>query len=203
MTRKYWTAMYIVLFVFLSACNADSHDCEGEQEEKQLLLQENESLKKENKLLRMKAHQDSIALLDMEENKTVLLTEQQPVNPQPDNPIRVGEHNFTLQWIGWETPGKVDIVHLENNKYNIIGKQESNKDEDYVSIDGELTVLDDKTLLFEGKLVSRVSFINEGNPCVRTEPLHFRVTGSRKYWRLQEKQSCEGENTVDYVDIYF
>jgi hypothetical protein len=28
------------------------------------------------------------------------------------------------------------------------------------------------------------------------------VTGNRKYWRLQEKQSCEGENTVDYVDIY-
>jgi hypothetical protein len=203
MTRKYWTIMYLVLFVFLSACNADSYDYEGEQKEKQLLLKENELLKKENKLLRMKRHQDSIALLNMEENKTVLPTEQQPANVQSDSPIRVGQHDFTLQWIGWEAPGKVDIIQLEDNKYKIAGKQESNKEEDYVSIDGELTVLDDKTLLFEGELVSRVSFINEGNPCIRTEPLHFRVTGNRKYWRLQEKQSCEGENTVDYVDIYF
>lgn len=31
----------------------------------------------------------------------------------------------------------------------------------------------------------------------------FRVTGKRPYWRLKEMQNvCEGDNTVDYLDIY-
>ncbi len=203
MTRTHRTTMYLILFVFLSACNSNSHDFERLQKEKEVLEKENELLKKENELLRMQQHQDSIAINNMAEDTTALATEEQLDDAPPESSMRVGKHSFSLQWIGWEKPGEVEITHLKNNKYKIVGEQKSNETDDYVTIDGELTMLSEKRLLFEGKLVSQVSYINGGQPCIREEPLHFRATGSRKYWRLEEKQSCEGGMTVEYVDIYF
>ena len=37
--------------------------------------------------------------------------------------------------------------------------------------------------------------------CLRDGTYEFRVTGRRRYWRLQQMEACDG--LTDYVDIYF
>ena len=54
-----------------------------------------------------------------------------------------------------------------------------------------------------GSTTGTIAFVNNGKVCVKNGPLHFRATGTRKYWRLKEKDNCEGGNVVDYFDIYF
>jgi hypothetical protein len=36
---------------------------------------------------------------------------------------------------------------------------------------------------------------------VRDGSYEFRITGRRRYWRLQQMEQCDG--LTDYVDIYF
>ena len=138
-----------------------------------------------------------------EENQTA--TKEQPAanSKDIDHPIRPGKHNFTLQWISWEKPGLVQVEFLEENKYQIKGEQKGAENGDFASIDGVLTFVGEQTFQFDGELVSRVSFLNGGETCVKKGPLHFRATGKRKYWRLQEKDNCEEGDAVDYFDIYF
>lgn len=46
-----------------------------------------------------------------------------------------------------------------------------------------------------------MGYKNEGRPCEREGVMTFEMTGSRKYWRLQQMQSpCD--ETTDYVDIF-
>ena len=120
-----------------------------------------------------------------------------------DHPIRPGKHNFTLQWISWDNPGTVRVEFLAENKYQVKGEQKGAENGDFASIDGVLTFVGEQTFQFDGELVSRVSFLNGGETCVKKGPLHFRATGKRKYWRLQEKDNCEEGDAVDYFDIYF
>ena len=55
---------------------------------------------------------------------------------------------------------------------------------------------------FDGKVITQVTHINGGKPCERTSEMTFRITGKRKYWRLQQIDNpCDG--VADYVDIYF
>ena len=117
-------------------------------------------------------------------------------------PLRVGKHNLTLQWISWDFPGSA-VVSQRNGKYFIKGNQKSKTSSDSLSIDGELKVVSSRELLFSGKIVTHVASINNGQPCVKEGEYRFKATGTRKYWRLQEMESCEGNNVVDYVDIYF
>ena len=40
-----------------------------------------------------------------------------------------------------------------------------------------------------------------GRNCLRDGTYEFRITGRRRYWRLQQMEQCDG--LTDYVDIYF
>lgn len=114
----------------------------------------------------------------------------------------IGEHAFTLQWIGWDFPGTVDM-YKEMDLLICVGEQISkeNKNE-YIKIDGYIEVIDEKTFEFIGSIVTRIEYINEGNECLREGVFTFKISGKRKYWRMQEMQNpCE--DVVDYVDIYF
>ncbi len=118
-------------------------------------------------------------------------------------PIRVGKHSFTIQWIAFDkaSPGSVMIKSLGNGEYSIEGEQRDNAKKDYVTIKGTIQAAG-RQLYFDGKIVSRVSYINNGNPCESTGPAVFKASGQRKYWRLQQMLNCDGEST-DYIDIFF
>ncbi len=115
--------------------------------------------------------------------------------------LREGAHNFTLQWISWDKPGKVQIRKQSNGTYTVKGEQRDAKS--FVTIEGTLKVVSPAELIFTGTIKSLYASINEGNVCEKTGTYHFLAKGARKYWRLQEMENCEGNNVVDYIDIYF
>ncbi|OMP74775.1 hypothetical protein, partial [[Flexibacter] sp. ATCC 35208] len=57
-------------------------------------------------------------------------------------------------------------------------------------------------MTFKGTIQTKYSGVNNGQVCEKTGTYHFLVKGERKYWRLQEMDNCEGNNVVDYVDIF-
>ncbi|MCZ4223249.1 hypothetical protein [Pedobacter rhodius] len=118
-------------------------------------------------------------------------------------PVRTGLHSFTIQWITFNknNPGSVYIKVIGQDEYSIEGEQKDPKSHDYVSIKG--TFLNrGNTLKFNGKIVSKISFINGGQPCERNGLYIFKASGKRKYWRLQQLLNCDGQ-TTDYIDIFF
>jgi hypothetical protein len=62
--------------------------------------------------------------------------------------------------------------------------------------------IDARQFVFEGTITTTISHINGGKPCVRQGDFTFKITGKRKYWRMQEMDNPCDEAT-DYVDIYF
>ena len=113
----------------------------------------------------------------------------------------LGVHRFSLQWISWDYFGKVTVTERGGSMY-IKGEQRGRGNTDFVTIDGVITRVAAKDLTFVGDIDIRVSTNNNGDLCHRDGKMTFRITGSRKYWRLQQmKNPCE--DIVDYVDIFF
>ncbi len=113
----------------------------------------------------------------------------------------LGRHKLSLQWISWDYFGAATV----SNKGGILylkGEQTSRKDSDFVRINGTITEINAKDFKFEGTIITQVSHINGGKPCTREGEMTFKITGTRKYWRLAEMDNpCEG--VTDYVDIFF
>ena len=111
----------------------------------------------------------------------------------------LGKHMFSLQWI--EGPmGEAVVSRTETGGLRIDARQEHKGD--FVTLNGDVRILDDKNFVVTGVLVTRVSHIAGGKPCPRSGEFTFRVTKNRKYWRLQQMDNpCDP--VVDYVDVYF
>jgi hypothetical protein len=113
----------------------------------------------------------------------------------------LGSHKLSLQWIGWDYFGTATAVE-KDGLITLKGEQRSKTGSDSVLLDGIVTEIDKNSFRFNGSIVTKIFFINRGEACVRQGDLTFRITGSRKYWRLKEMDSPCGPET-DYVDIYF
>ncbi|HKO99658.1 MAG TPA: hypothetical protein VJU86_21955 [Pyrinomonadaceae bacterium] len=113
----------------------------------------------------------------------------------------IGRHKFQLHWISWGKWKDLADLSVTNRGGVYFIKARQAKGEDYVEIDGRVVSADAKEFTFNGKIVTRVSYKNEGKPCLREGVMTFKIVGKRKYWRLQEMQSpCD--ETTDYVDIF-
>jgi hypothetical protein len=113
----------------------------------------------------------------------------------------LGVHRFSLQWISWDYFGRAAVTE-KNGTLFIKGEQRGRSNDDYVTMDGRITRVDAKEFTFEGDVITRVSHINKGEPCKRSGEMIFRITGNRRYWRLQQMDNpCD--EAADYVDIYF
>ena len=113
----------------------------------------------------------------------------------------LGKHLVSLQWISWDHFGKAAVTEKKGVLY-LKGSQKGRENSDFVKIDGRITVVDKKEFQFVGTIVTQVSHIFDGKPCKREGEMTFRITGKRKYWRLQQIDNpCDG--VADYVDIYF
>lgn len=113
----------------------------------------------------------------------------------------LGRHKLSLQWISWDYYGTANVV---NNKgvYRLKGEQKGRGSTDFVTVEGTITSIDAKEFAFDGKIVTQVSHINGGEPCTREGEFTFRITGKRRYWRMQEIDNpCD--QAADYVDVYF
>lgn len=115
----------------------------------------------------------------------------------------LGRHLFSLQWVSWDHFGSATVTN-RNGSYSIKGEQRGRETSkgNYVMIDGTITSIDKNEFGFRGRIVTRVDHINGGEPCVRDGEFTFKVTGKRRYWRLQQMDNpCDP--VTDYVDIYF
>lgn len=127
--------------------------------------------------------------------------EKAVVRSQKAKAMLVGKHKFSLQWISWDYFGSASVT-VRNGVYRLKGEQKGRGNGDFVTIDGIITEITEKTFVFKGTVLTQVSTINEGRPCTRDGEMTFRITGSRKYWRLQDIDNpCDA--VADYVDIYF
>ena len=112
----------------------------------------------------------------------------------------LGKHKLSLQWISWNYFGTATVTN-EAGVYSIRGSQKGRSNNDLLTIEGIIVSIDAKQFVFEGKIVTQISHINGGKPCARQGDFTFKITGKRKYWRLQEMDNPCDEAT-DYVDIF-
>lgn len=93
------------------------------------------------------------------------------------------------------------IRALGNDEYSIEGEQRDQAKNDYVTIKGTF-LAKGRDLKFNGKIVSKINYVNKGQPCESNRLVIFKASGKRKYWRLQQMLNCDGIST-DYIDIFF
>jgi hypothetical protein len=113
----------------------------------------------------------------------------------------LGKHPLACQWISWDYFGTAE-VSMDHGLLRLKGSQRSKDKKDYLTIDGVITEASQKEFSFYGTIVTKVSYLNEGQACVKTGEMTFVATGTRRYWRLKEMQNCDGV-CVDYVDLFF
>jgi len=131
----------------------------------------------------------------------VFAQQKTKVNDAKARQMLLGRHKMSLQWISWDYFGAATVTNRKGVFY-LKGEQKGRKSDDFVTVDGIITSIDAKEFKFEGKIVTQVSHIFGGKPCEREGEMTFRITGKRKYWRLQSIDNpCEA--VADYVDIYF
>jgi hypothetical protein len=123
------------------------------------------------------------------------------INSQTAKQMLLGRHMFSLQWISWDYFGRATVTQKGGVLF-LQGEQKARDGNDLLTIDGTITEVNRYDFRFNGKIVTQVSHINNGEPCVREGDFTFKITGKRKYWRLMEMDNpCEG--VTDYVDIFF
>jgi hypothetical protein len=120
--------------------------------------------------------------------------------PAATRQLLLGDHLFSLQWISWERFGKVAVTE-EGGTLRIRGEQR-NQAGDFVTLDGAIPSVLPNGFRFHGRIVTRVSYINKGAPCVRDGDFPFTASGARKFWRMQQ-YSNPCDEAADYVDVFF
>ena len=112
-----------------------------------------------------------------------------------------GGHKLSLQWISWDYFGAVTVKQARGI-YSLKGEQRGRGSKDYLTIEGMIVSIDKNQFVLEGDIITQVSHINGGKPCKRHGDFTFKITGKRRYWRMQEMDNpCD--QATDYVDIYF
>jgi len=111
----------------------------------------------------------------------------------------VGDHMFGVQFI-WDGYGTA-VISEENGELKIKGEQYSNDKEEYVLLDGTITIIDERNFKIKGHL----KLFTKG--CCglldREIDYTFRKTGKRKYYRLKERQElCDQYTCAYYMDIF-
>lgn len=130
------------------------------------------------------------------------VTAQTEIRNRAAAKMLLGRHKLSLQWVSWDYFGSATVINRKG-VFNIKGEQKARgKSSDFVKLDGIITSIDAKDFVFDGKIVTQVSHINDGKPCTREGEFTFKITGKRKYWRLMQMDNpCDP--VTDYVDIYF
>lgn len=106
---------------------------------------------------------------------------------------------ITLQWIGWEQRGQVNIRIDDDGIWWLTGEQKSHGSAG-LKVEGHITEIGEDYFLLDGQIT--IIGAPDGNRmCDANKLWRFAVTQGRKYYRLREFEWCDG--LTDYVDIYF
>ena len=120
--------------------------------------------------------------------------------------LLLGEHVLTLQHLKNHGGIGKATIYKKNGEIVIDGYQEEQYKGslNYMSIKGRLNIITPKVLHFEGKIITKISYINSGVPYERNGTYRLVASGSRKYWRMQNMaQPYKKISVRDYIDLYF
>ncbi len=108
---------------------------------------------------------------------------------------------ITLQWISFEYAQRGHVVaQMNGGLLHLSGSHSARNGPGRVALDGDVIRINPRSFFFRGRIVI-TDAPDRGRNCVRDGTYEFRVTGQRRYWRLQDFEACDG--LTDYVDIYF
>ena len=110
-----------------------------------------------------------------------------------------GNSGLTLQWISWDHRGRVAVTDRAG-VIHLAGSQAARGGAGRLEIDGDVVEIGRDRFTFRGR-IAITDTPDAGRNCLRDGTYEFRVTGRRRYWRLQQMEVCDG--LTDYVDIYF
>ncbi len=110
-----------------------------------------------------------------------------------------GNSGLTLQWISWDHRGRVAVTE-RGGLIHLAGSQAARGSRGRLEIDGDVLAIGRDSFTFRGR-IAITDTPDAGRNCLRDGDYEFRITGRRRYWRLQEMEVCDG--LTDYVDIYF
>lgn len=108
-----------------------------------------------------------------------------------------GPHQLKHSSIG--KTGEIELKNIGRDLYEISGGAKSGKN--YIKIEGELKMVSEEFMNFNGKITQSIQENDNGKIDVRTKKTSFAKKGNAKYWRLQNMMNQSG--FVDYIDIYF
>jgi hypothetical protein len=106
---------------------------------------------------------------------------------------------ISLQWIGWDRRGRLDVSEA-GGRIRLHGDQRQRGGPGRLYLEGGVLGMTADRFRFHGRIVI-TDTPDIGRNCVRDGDFEFRITGRRRYWRLQQMEQCDG--LTDYVDIYF
>ena len=105
----------------------------------------------------------------------------------------------TLQWISWDYRGRVSVTD-RGGLVHLAGAQAERGGRGRLALDGDVVAIRADSFTFRGR-IAITDTPDAGRDCLREGDYEFRITGRRRYWRLQEMEACDG--LTDYVDIFF
>ena len=106
---------------------------------------------------------------------------------------------ITLQWISWDYRGRVRVSEVAG-RVHLSGSQRARRGAGRLELDGDVVEIGASGFTFRGH-IGIIDTPDPGRACMRDGDFEFRITGQRRYWRLQQMEQCDG--LTDYVDIYF
>ncbi|KRC85923.1 hypothetical protein D3C87_550220 [compost metagenome] len=119
------------------------------------------------------------------------------INDQAAYERLLNNSGMTLQWLWSAKRGALratdenDVVRIEGTQANFEGT---------LKVKGEIVSIASDRFVFRGTILI-LDAPDKGRKCDRTGDFEFKATGKRKYWRLQQMESCG--RLTDYVDIYY
>ena len=108
---------------------------------------------------------------------------------------------ITLQWISFDYAQRGHVVaQMNGGLLHLNGAHNAQSGPGRLTLDGDVLRINPRSFVFRGR-IAITDAPDRGRNCIREGTYEFRSTGTRRYWRLQDFEACDG--LADYVDIYF
>ena len=115
----------------------------------------------------------------------------------------LGKHLLTLQWISWDKDKAGQGTVEDRNGTLYLTGQQTSPEGDKLTVDGVIASVSAKTFTFKGRIVMQVASMDDGKACVLDGEYHFKISGARKFWRMQEMDNLCGSALTSYIDLRF
>lgn len=119
------------------------------------------------------------------------------INDQAAYERLLNNSGVTLQWLWSAKRGKMNAID-DNDVVRLEGTQANH--EGTLKVKGEVVSIGRDSFVLRGTILI-LDAPDKGRRCERTGDYEFKATGKRKYWRLQQMESCD--RLTDYVDIFY